>query len=70
MMNKFLVFIDAADDAAWYPVEHLLAMTCASDGAVNLKFKSCINFSLQSLKIFCDFFIFFILVLIFEDNKK
>tara|TARA_R100001510_G_C7646934_1_gene204264 strand:+ start:1824 stop:2153 length:330 start_codon:yes stop_codon:yes gene_type:complete len=43
MMNKFLVFIDAADDAACYPVENLLAITCASDGAVNLKFKSSIG---------------------------
>ena len=42
-MDKFLVFIDAADDAACYPLSNLLAMTCASDGAVLMKFKSSIG---------------------------
>jgi len=37
-MNKFLVFIDAADDAAMYPVENLQSITCAGDGAIICKF--------------------------------
>ena len=37
-MDKFLVFIDAADDAACYPVKNLQSITCASDGAVVCKF--------------------------------
>ena len=36
---KFLLFVDAADDAAMYPVSRLLAMTCASDGQLLLKFE-------------------------------
>ena len=36
--NKFFVFIDAADDAAMYPVSRLQSATCASDGAVIMKF--------------------------------
>jgi len=42
-MDKFLVFIDGADDAACYPLSNLLAMTCASDGAVLMKFKSSVG---------------------------
>ena len=37
-MNKYFVFIDAADDAAMFPVERLQSVTCASDGAVVVKF--------------------------------
>ena len=38
-MEKFLMFIDAADDAATYPASRLLGMTCAGDGALLLKFE-------------------------------
>tara|TARA_R100001594_G_scaffold9931_1_gene23736 strand:- start:229 stop:552 length:324 start_codon:yes stop_codon:yes gene_type:complete len=37
-MNKFLCFIDAADDAAMYPVERLQSITCAGDATVLVKF--------------------------------
>ena len=37
-MEKFLIFIDAADDAAMYPVSSLLGITVAGDGAVIVKF--------------------------------
>lgn len=37
-MAKFLQFIDDADDAATYPVEKLISMTCGSDSALILKF--------------------------------
>ena len=42
-MDKFLVFIDGADDAACYPLANLLGITCASDGAVLMKFKSSVG---------------------------
>ena len=38
-MEKFLMFIDDADDAATYPASRLLGMTCAGDGALLLKFE-------------------------------
>ena len=37
-MAKFLQFIDDADDAATYPVDKLIAITCASNAALVLKF--------------------------------
>tara|TARA_R100001509_G_C4698661_1_gene159273 strand:+ start:162 stop:491 length:330 start_codon:yes stop_codon:yes gene_type:complete len=37
-MEKFFLFIDAADDAAMFPVARLQSVTCASDGAVVVKF--------------------------------
>mgnify|MGYP003116558057 FL=1 len=37
-MNKYLCFIDAADDAAMYPVERLQSITCAGDATVLVKF--------------------------------
>ena len=37
-MNKYLVFIDAADDAAMYPVERLQSITCAANATVLVKF--------------------------------
>tara|TARA_R100001460_G_scaffold53148_1_gene92086 strand:+ start:508 stop:837 length:330 start_codon:yes stop_codon:yes gene_type:complete len=43
IQDKFLMFIDAADDAAVYPVSNLLAMTVASDGQLLLKFKSSVG---------------------------
>jgi hypothetical protein len=43
MAAKFVQFIDAADDAATYPADSLLGMTCASDGALLVKFASSIG---------------------------
>ena len=43
MAAKFVQFIDGADDAATYPVANLLGMTCASDGALLIKFKSSVG---------------------------
>jgi hypothetical protein len=42
-MEKFLVVIDAADDAAMWPVSGLRAVTCASDGVVLLQFAAGIH---------------------------
>jgi len=39
-MEKFLIFIDAADDAAMFPVSKLVAVTCAADATVLLRFPS------------------------------
>lgn len=36
--NKYFVFIDAADDAAMYPVDGLQSATCAADATVVMKF--------------------------------
>ena len=36
--EKFLIFIDAADDAAMYPVSNIQSITLASDGALLIKF--------------------------------
>ena len=36
-MEKFLLVIDAADDAAMFPVSGLRAVTCAGDGAVTTR---------------------------------
>ena len=41
--SKFLIFIDAADDAAMYPAENLLGCTVASDGVMLMKFKSSVG---------------------------
>mgnify|MGYP003681468494 FL=1 len=37
-MKKYLQFIDAADDAATYPADNLIAMTVATDATLILKF--------------------------------
>ena len=37
-MEKFLLVIDAADDAAMFPVSGLRAVTCAADATVLLQF--------------------------------
>jgi len=37
-MKKYLQFIDAADDAATYPADNLIAMTAAADATLILKF--------------------------------
>lgn len=37
-MKKFLQFIDAADDAATYPADNLIAMTVGADATLILKF--------------------------------
>tara|TARA_R110002020_G_scaffold403304_5_gene613414 strand:- start:2842 stop:3171 length:330 start_codon:yes stop_codon:yes gene_type:complete len=36
--NKFLVFVDAADDAAMFPLGRLQSATCAADGVIQMKF--------------------------------
>ena len=36
--NKFLVFVDDADDAAMFPLANLQSVTCAADGAIVMKF--------------------------------
>ena len=38
MAAKFVQFIDAADDAALYPVSSIQSLTCAADGALVFKF--------------------------------
>ncbi len=42
-MDKFLIFIDAADDAAMYPLSQLLGMTVAADATLLIKFGSSIQ---------------------------
>jgi hypothetical protein len=37
-MEKFLIFIDAADDAAMYPVSKIQSLTVASDATLLVKF--------------------------------
>ena len=37
-MKKYLQFISAADDAATYPADNLIAMTVAADATLILKF--------------------------------
>ena len=37
-MEKFLIFIDAADDAAMYPVSRIQSVTVASDATILIKF--------------------------------
>ena len=37
-MDKFLIFIDAADDAAMYPVSSLLGITVAADATILINF--------------------------------
>jgi|TARA_R100001198_G_C5029831_1_gene96074 hypothetical protein len=39
-MEKFLLFVDAENDIAMYPVSKLAAVTCAADEAVLLRFSS------------------------------
>ena len=36
--EKFLIFIDGADDAAMYPVSNVQSITLASDGQLLIKF--------------------------------
>ena len=38
MEERFLIFIDAADDAAMYPVSKIQSMTVASDATILIKF--------------------------------
>ena len=37
-MEKFLIFIDAADDAAMYPVSKIQSVTVAADATILIKF--------------------------------
>jgi hypothetical protein len=36
--NKYLIFVDAIDDAAMYHVNTLQSVTCAAEGVVIMKF--------------------------------
>ena len=40
---NYLLFVDAADDAAIYPANRLLGMTCAADGTLLVKFESSVG---------------------------
>ena len=42
-MTKYLQFIDDGDDAATYPAERLISMTCASDGVLLLHFENSLD---------------------------
>ncbi len=42
-MDKFLIFIDAADDAAMYPLSSLIGMTVAADATILMQFKSSVG---------------------------
>ena len=37
-MDKFLIFIDAADDAAMFPVANIQSMTVGADATIIIKF--------------------------------
>ena len=43
MENPMLIFIDAADDAAMYPLDRLVATTVAADATILMHFESNIN---------------------------
>ena len=43
MDNPMLIFIDAADDAAMYPLDRLVATTVAADATILMHFESAIN---------------------------
>ena len=43
MTDPLLIFIDAADDAAAYPLSRLYGMTVAADATVLMKFESSIG---------------------------
>ena len=43
MNDKYLIFIDAADDAAMYPMSRFLGMTVAADATILVKFSSSIG---------------------------
>ena len=38
-MDKFLIFIDAADDAAMWPTSSLLEVSIAADATIKMRFK-------------------------------
>ena len=43
MNDPLLIFIDAADDAACYPLSRLIGMTVAADATILMKFESSIG---------------------------
>ena len=43
MENPMLIFIDAADDAAMFPLNRLVATTVAADATILMHFESAIN---------------------------
>jgi len=38
-MSKYFIFVDAGDDAACYPVDRLVSMTCTSNATLELSFE-------------------------------
>ena len=42
-MDKFLLFVDDGDDAACYPIERLISMTCAGDATLLMNFESSVG---------------------------
>ena len=40
MDQKFLLFVDAENDLAMYPLSSLISITCAADEAIVLNFKN------------------------------
>ena len=43
MTDPYLIFIDAEDDAAMYPLSRMVALTVAGDGALLMQFESSIG---------------------------
>ena len=48
MNNPLLLFVNAADNAAAYPLSGLIAMTVAADATILMKFKSSIGGTVTS----------------------
>ena len=42
-MEKFLIFVGAADDMSAYPISRLLAIDCIADGVLNFRFESSVG---------------------------
>ena len=42
-MRKYLQFIDGGDDAATYPADRLISMTCAANATLLLHFESSVG---------------------------
>ena len=42
-MGKYFIFVDAGDDAACYPVNRLISMTCAANATLLLHFESSVG---------------------------
>ena len=42
-MSKYFIFVDGGDDAACYPVNRLISMTCAANATLLLHFESSVG---------------------------